>query len=138
MTRKILQDVANTLPHMIMGERMSYDDLETLAQRQDGTLSIDLARREARDSSGAVVPLKIVEHLAEWLENRLGNNGVDVSDLSRAHLALTLRTDAVPTVRARAILFDWKCESEFVSPDGSARRGQASGRTWYDRDRSIT
>jgi hypothetical protein len=48
MAHNILQDAANTLPHMIMGERMSCADLETLAQRPDGTLSIDLLRREAR------------------------------------------------------------------------------------------
>jgi len=74
MARNILQDAANTLPRMIMGERMSYADLETLAQRSDGT---------------------------------------------------------------RAILFDWSCASEFVPRDGSPRRGEARGRSWYDRDRSM-
>jgi hypothetical protein len=34
--RKFLKDVVNTLPHMIMGERMSYVDLETLANLPDG------------------------------------------------------------------------------------------------------
>jgi hypothetical protein len=137
MARNILQDAANTLPRMIMGERMSCADLETLAQRSDGTLSIDLLKREARDISGVLVPLLIVDHLADWMVHRLGKNGVDVNDLSRAHLALTLRTDMVPTVRARAILFDWSCVSEFAPRDGSPRRGEARGRTWYDRDRSM-
>src|ERR1700682_3382699 len=109
MARNILQDIASTLPRMIMSERMPLSDLETLAGRPDGTLSIDLLKREARDPSGALVPLQIVHDLAEWLEDRLSNNRLGASDLASAHLVLTLRTDAVPTVRARAILFDWNC-----------------------------
>jgi hypothetical protein len=128
MARNILQDAANTLPRMIMGERMSYADLETLAQRSDGTLSIDLLKREARDISGVLVPLLIVDHLADWMVHRLGKNGVDVNDLSRAHLALTLRTDLVPTVRARAILFDWIANScRATALPGEVRRGGAPG-----------
>jgi|SRR5271167_2458285 len=137
MARNILQDVANTLPQMIMGERMPYSDLETLAQRPDGTLSIDLLKREARDLSGAVVRLQIVQDLALWLEHRLSQHRLDASNLSGAHLSLTLRTDAVPTVRARAILFDWSCTSEMVPREGKPRTGGARGRAWYDRDRMI-
>jgi len=39
--RKFLNDVVNTLLHMITVERMSYPDLETLANLPDGGLSID-------------------------------------------------------------------------------------------------
>src|SRR6476620_7567491 len=98
MARTILQDAANTLPRMIMGARMSNADLETLAQRSDGPLSIDLLKREARDISGFVVRLLTVDQLAGWMVHRLGKDSVDVNDLSGAHLALTLRTDLVPTV----------------------------------------
>src|SRR5205807_4199934 len=70
----ILQDVANTLPHMIMGERMPYADLEVLAELPDGKLSIDLLTREARHSSAAPVALEIVDHLAEWLGERLASH----------------------------------------------------------------
>ena len=93
VTRNILQDAANTLPRMIMGERMSYADLETLAQRSDGTLSIDLLKREARDISGVLVPLLIVDHLADWMVHRLGKNGVDFAGASCAHPSHRLGAD---------------------------------------------
>jgi hypothetical protein len=128
MARNILQDVANTLPRMVMSERMPSSDLEALAERPDGTLSIDLLRREARDSSGALVPLQIVKLLADWLEQRLGAHRLDAGTLSGAHLTLTLRTDAVPTVRATAILFDWSCSCEVAPGDGETRSGGARGR----------
>jgi hypothetical protein len=138
MARNILQDVANTLPRMIMGERMPFSDLETLAQRPDGALSIDLLKREARDLSDGVVPLQIVHDLAQWLNDRFSNYRLGAHDLVGAHLVLTLRTDAVPTVRAKAILFDWSCTSELAPRVGEPRRGEASGRIWYDRDGRIT
>jgi hypothetical protein len=137
MARNILQDVANTLPRMIMGERMPFSDLETLAQRPDGALSIDLLNREARDSSGALVLLQIAHDLAEWLDQRLGHHNVKASDLSKAGLVLTLRTDAVPTVRDRVILFDWRCTSELVPRAGAPRTGDARGRLWHHRDGRV-
>jgi hypothetical protein len=135
MARNILQDVANTLPHMIMGERMPFADLEVLAELPDGKLSIDLLTREARHSSTSQVALEIVGHLAAWLGERLANHGFSVGDLVAAHLELTLRTDAVPTVRARAIMFDWICTCELMPREAGPRTGRASGRMWYDRDR---
>lgn len=135
MARNILQDVANTLPHMIMGERMPFADLEVLAELPDGSLAIDLLRREARHVSGSPVPLQIVGLLAQWFEERLANHGFSIGDLAAAHLEIGFRTDAVPTVRARAIMFDWICACELTPRQGGLRTGRASGRMWYDRDR---
>jgi hypothetical protein len=135
MARSILQDAANTLPHMIMGERMAFADLEVLAELPDGTLAIDLVKREARTSRGSPLELSIVTHLAAWFDKRLGDHGLSVGDLSQAQLELTFRTDAVPTVRTRAILFDWNCACELTPKQGKPRTGRASGRMWYDRDR---
>jgi hypothetical protein len=49
MGRKILQDVANTLPHMLVA-RMRPDDLEILALLPDGKFSLDLLAQAAHHS----------------------------------------------------------------------------------------
>jgi hypothetical protein len=133
--QNILQDAANTLPRMIMSERMGFPDLEMLAGLPDGTLSIDLLAGEAVHSAGQPAPLQIVQHLAEWLVDRLGSRGVSLSDLAEARLELAFRTDAVPTDRARAILFDWTSTCTLAVRDGKIGAGRASGRMWYDRDK---
>ena len=122
---------------MIMGERMPYADLEVLAELPDGKLSIDLLTREARHSSAAPVALEIVDRLAEWLGERLASHRQATADLSEAHLELTWRTDAVPTVRARAIMFDWSCTCELSPRERKPRAERANGRMWYDRDRRM-
>jgi hypothetical protein len=94
-------------------------------------------KREARDSTDAVVPLQIVHDLVEWLDHRLGKHRLKASDLSGAHLVLTLRTDTVPTVRDRVILFDWNCTSEVAPRVGEPRTGDARGRIWYHRDGRV-
>jgi hypothetical protein len=135
MGQNILQDVANTLPHMIMSERMGYADLETLAELPDGSLQIDLLTCEVRHSAGANVSLQVVRDLADWLKNRLGGRDQIDSNLAGAQLELAFRTDAVPTDRTRVILFDWNCSCRLTKREGNARIGRTSGRTWYDRDK---
>lgn len=135
MGRNLLQDVANTLPHMIMSERMGHVDLEKLAELPDGSLQIDLLTCEARHSAGNTVSLQVVRDLAEWLRNRLVSRDQINADLAEAALELAFRTDAVPTDRKRAILLDWNCSCRLTTREGNAKIGHASGRTWYDRDK---
>jgi hypothetical protein len=132
---RTLQDFANALPHMIMSERMGHADMEALAELPDGLLKIDLLTREARHSDGDPVSLQVVQVLAEWLKKRLGGHDKADADLAGAELELSLRTNAVPTDRTRAILFDWNCSCTLRTREGKARTGQASGRKWYDRDK---
>jgi hypothetical protein len=94
--RNILQDVANTLPHMIMSERMGRGDLETLAELPDGSLQIDLLTSAARHSAGETVSLQVLRDLANWLNSRLGSRDQVNADLAGAELEFTFRTDAVP------------------------------------------
>jgi hypothetical protein len=131
--RKFLKDVVNTLPHMIMGERMSYVDLETLANLPDGGISIDLLNRQAVHSAGHSVSLQIVPYLAGWLSGRLHSNDARIEDLAHARLNLVFRTDAIPTDRTRLVLFDWACVCTIAPCDGEERSGEACGRAWYDR-----
>ena len=119
---------------MIMSERMGHGDLETLARLPDGTIAIDLLTCEAR-RGGAVVSLEIVRHLTEWLSDRLGRHGVALRDLAEARMELELRTDALPTDRARTVPFDWTSTCRLAIRDGKIGTGRAGGRVWYDRDR---
>ena len=131
--RKFLKDVVNTLPRMIMSERMSYADLETLAHLPDGALSIDLLNRQAVHSAGHSVSLQIVPHLADWLCGRLHRNNARIEDLAHVRLKLMFRTDTIPTIRTRLVHFDWACACTIAPRDGVERSGEARGRAWYDR-----
>lgn len=131
--RKFLNDVVNALPRMIMSERMSYADLETLANLPDGALSIDLLNRQAVHSAGHTVSLQIVPHLADWLCGRLHGNDARIEDLAHVRLKLLFRTDTIPTIRTRLVHFEWACACTIAPRDGAERSGQAGGRTWYDR-----
>jgi hypothetical protein len=133
--RNLLQDLANTLPHMILSERMGHVDLEKLAELPDGSLQIDLLTCEARHSAGNTVSLQVVRDLADWLRNRLISRDQINANLAEAALELAFRTDAVPTDRKRAILLDWNCSCRLTTREGKAKIGYASGRTWYDRDK---
>ena len=140
--RKFLNDVVNTLPRMIMAERMSYADLKTLANLPDGGLSIDLLNRRAVHSAGHSVSLQIVPHLADWLSRRLHSNDARIEELAHARLRLVFRTDTIPTDRTRLVQFDWACARAIAPRDGEEKSSQAGGRAWYDRyqhgpDRAI-
>jgi hypothetical protein len=125
--RKILQDAANTLPHMITSERLGHGDLETLAGLPDGTIAIDLLTCEARRDD-VPVSLEIVQLLTEWLTDRLGRHGGALCDLAEARMELELRTDALPptaparsrlTGRARVALQRATARSRPVEPAGA-------------------
>jgi hypothetical protein len=138
MTKRILlQDAANTLPCMIMSERLGNDDLERLAALPDGTLTVDLVAGTARHSSQPdPIGLEIVEHLSLWLKTRLGEEAF-ANHLAHAVLTVSIRTDRVATDRKRVIPFDWMCDSRVASRDGRTRSGTSRGLTWYDRDRRF-
>jgi hypothetical protein len=123
--RKFLNDVVNALPRMIMSERMSYADLETLANLPDGALSIDLLNRQAVHSAGHNVSLQIVPHLADWLSARLDLNDARIEDLAHVRLKLVFRTDTIPTIRTRLLHFDWVCACTIAPRDGRGEIGRS-------------
>jgi hypothetical protein len=132
MGRKILQDVANTLPQMLVA-RMPLDDLEILALLPDGTLSLDLLSRAAHHSSGGVIELKVVEELAGWLKMRLIKNRISASNLSKAELVAVIKTDQIPTDRSRIIAFDFSVACAVGLLEERVRSAVGSGRIWHDR-----
>ena len=136
MTKRILlQDAANTLPCMVMSERIGNDDLERLADLPDGTLTMDLVAGTAHHSSQPdPIDLEIVAHLSEWLKARLGEDAF-ANHLAHAVLTVSIRTDRVPADRKRVIPFDWTCDSSVASRDGKTRTATRRGLIWYDRNR---
>jgi hypothetical protein len=138
MTKRILlRDAANTLPCMVMSDRIGNDDLERLAALPDGTLTLDLIAGTARHSSQPdPIHLEIVAHLSGWLKTRLGEEAF-ANHLAHAVLTVSIRTAGVATDRKRVIPFDWICRSSVASRDGKTRTGTSRGLIWYDRDRRF-
>jgi hypothetical protein len=108
MGRKLLQDVANTLPQMFVGWRMA-EDLEILAELPDGTLEIDVLSETVRHSSGATPRLHVAGELAAWLRNRLDEARLALTELTKAHLVVVIRTERIVKTRKRLISFDFAC-----------------------------
>lgn len=80
MGRKVLQDIVNTLPQMVVGWRM-YEDLERLADHPTTQISINLLRQTAIRDGVNSIDLQIVDELAEWSQRgwRVKSSDVRIS-----------------------------------------------------------
>ncbi|WP_445369245.1 hypothetical protein ACH5Y9_08285 [Methylomonas sp. BW4-1] len=116
MRRKALQDLANTLCHMVVGWRMG-DDFERIAQLPDGTLSFDLLKKSATHSSGVSPELWITGELAAWLTARLAAENIDQMKLVEATLDVQHRTDRIKTDRKKIVSFDFECHSVLATDE---------------------
>jgi hypothetical protein len=134
--QKVLTDIANTMPHMVAG-RMYPEDFETLATLSDGTLTMDLLAANSRHSSGGALNLKVTGALAFWLNEHLAKVQLFPTDLSKADLAIAIRTDRVATDRARIVPFDFVCTGTFSTNDRSCVSKPATALRWYDRSTAF-
>lgn len=104
MRRKILQDLANTLPQMLVGWRMG-DDAAAFARLGSGQLTVDVNAGKATFNQQPV-ELWIAGELRAWFFERL-----EKSHLNPAHLQTTMIADLVatpvPGKRKRGTTFDW-------------------------------
>ena len=114
MPRKVFQDFANTLPQMLVGWRMG-EDLETLANLPDGTLSIDVLSGTASHSAVPQLSLHVAKEMQAWLESRMAAFGIPSEALDAAVVIAHIRTDRVATDRKRIVSFDFDCESTLTS-----------------------
>lgn len=131
MNRKVFQDFANTLPIMLVSDRIDKD-LETLAELPDGTFSFNILKGTVNHSTAGAVQLRIVEELAAWLRSRLITLGIPEDALCEAILILHVRTDLIPTDRKRLISFDFLSESRLVTSDRTYQ-GSSSNHMYHSR-----
>jgi len=85
MKLKALREVANTLPAMLVGWRMT-EDLDRLADLPDGVLRIDVLREVAAHSKAGPVELHVVQELSAWLRARLTALGIPLSQLNEVRV----------------------------------------------------
>jgi hypothetical protein len=122
MPRNPLNDVVNTLPHMVAG-RLDRHDFEALADLPDGILTIDLLARTVQHGSGAAPAISATGLLADWFDGRLQAAQFDRSGLTKAAITVAIRTDRVAVDRSRIVPFDLRCTAEIA----------AGGRTWVSK-----
>jgi hypothetical protein len=75
MARKVFQDFVNTLPHMLVGWRMT-EDLERITELPDGVLTIDVLKGTTTHSAAGDLTLYIAGELQAWLAGRMAEAGI--------------------------------------------------------------
>jgi hypothetical protein len=129
MSKRAIRDVANTLPHML-GSRISNEDFEMLAALPDGTLTIDLLAATAHHDADADLKLSVVATLAAWLKDRLASRFT--TDVVGAVIVVVIRTDRVPTDRARIIPFEMYCTATVSTSGWTYSSPRVFRLEWYE------
>jgi hypothetical protein len=122
---------------MIAG-RMYLDDWEALAVLPDGALTIDLLAVTANHTIGGVLNLRVVVDLAVWFKDRLAAARLMPSDLTKAELAIAIRTDRVPVDRSRIIPFDLVCTGTFATKSRTCSSKPVHALRWYTRNERVS
>ena len=130
--RKVLQDIANTLPQMAAGWRM-YEDLERFADMAKVRVTIDVLNGTARLESGESVHLQLVSELSGWLAKRLVGAKIPPGVVSAASLLLEVRSDRVPTDHQRIVLFDFECHCSLTTADRTYEGALHDKHHWHQR-----
>ena len=132
MGRKVLQDIANTLPQMVVGWRM-YEDLEKFADMANATVTMDVLRKVAVKDDSEPLSLHIVDELAAWLAHRLAVENVSADSVSAVTLCLDVRSDRVATDHKRIVLFDFDCRCSVATPDRIYEGRLKEKHRWHQR-----
>jgi hypothetical protein len=132
MRRKVLQDVANTLCHMLVGWRMS-EDLEALSQLPDGALSFDVLSGSVVCNQRGPLDLYIAGELSAWLKHRLASLNIPLNAITSATLRAEFTTGRIKTDRKRIVSFDWSCESSVATDEKTYVGRLVEAHQWHTR-----
>ena len=132
MARKVFQDFANTLPHMLVGWRMT-EDLERIAELPDGVLTIDVLKGTTTHSAVGDLTLYIAGELQAWLARRMAESGIPADLLDLAQVIADIRTDRIATDRKRIVAFDFDCKATLVSGTRTYRGTLVEKHAWHSR-----
>ena len=102
MGRKALQGMAHNMCQIFLGHQV-WDDLPQLVQLGRGTLQIDVISGHCTKDEHHIEPLAMVEKLRQWLSQQLPANGLTLSDIEEAKLAVDYTVSEVAyTIRENA------------------------------------
>ena len=132
MRRKILQDIANVLCHMVVGWRMG-DDYEIIADLPDGRLSFNLLAGSVTHSDGTTPTLWIAGELHAWLGARLTKEGIPATELQVASLDVDFRTDRIATDKKKIVSFDFQCHSVLETSEKKYEGKLVERHTYHQR-----
>ncbi|MEN6451336.1 MAG: hypothetical protein ABFC96_12665 [Thermoguttaceae bacterium] len=132
MRRKVLQDIANTLCHVLVGWRFG-DDYEKIAELPDGTLRFDLLTEQTRHSSGMLPQLSIAGELSAWFRHRLDVHHIPLSYIRVAEVDFVYSTDRIKTNRKKWISFDISCNSIVETDEKKYVASLAQRQVWHQR-----
>jgi hypothetical protein len=130
--RKVLQDIANTLPQMAAGWR-TYEDLEQFADMANVRVTIDVLHGTARRDSGEPMDLRLASELSSWFANRLVVENIPEEVVSAATVLLEVRSDRVPTDHKRIVLFDFECHCALMTADRTYEGALRDKHIWHQR-----
>jgi hypothetical protein len=132
MSRKVLADIANTIPRMV-ASKISRDDLEVLVTLPNGVMAIDLLAAETVHASAGLLQLALGTILADWLQNRLAKARLGLADLTRAKVEILIRTDRVPADRSKIVPFEFTSTATISTASSSCVSKPTFALLWYNR-----
>ena len=123
MRRKFFQDLANTLPEMLMGWRMG-EDLAAILDLADSIIHFDLIEGRATCGDSAI-DLWVAGELATWLRDTLEKRGVP-NAFDEAVLRADVRKEGLGVVS-----LIWEIESELRSGQDVYRGRARDVHRWH-------
>ena len=87
MTRKVLHGLAHNMCQIFLGYQI-WADLSQLETLGAGRLQLELLSGRCAKDEHLIEPLAIVQKLRDWLEVQLVSNGLKLSDIEEAFLAV--------------------------------------------------
>jgi len=134
MRRKRLNHYADVMCKMFMGWRMA-DDLETLSDLPDGTLTIDLLLPASHHGISGPMKLHIADEIHSWLKAECLKENISFAELRKAELTVAMDTSRVKTDKKSVVCFSWNCHALIQTDEADYTASSSETHKWHNRER---
>lgn len=107
------------------------DDLKTLADLPDGTITVDLLNGEARHSSEGAVELYISKEINTWLQYEWAKEHFDQSQIKSGLLEVAIKSSKLVTKKKSLVTFHFDCSSQIETAEASYCAKNIEMHRWY-------
>ncbi|MCA9647551.1 MAG: hypothetical protein KC492_42975 [Myxococcales bacterium] len=131
-TLKNLKSLSRALADIAASSRAAQS-LGPLASSPNATLDFDLLASRTIHSGLGPLELPLTTDLRGWLFAHVHEAGLAADDLESAIVSLRVRTDRVPTDRARVVLFEFSSSCTLRARSRSFQSSSGPNLVWHDQ-----